>query len=160
MSQSLAVMDNQSLTHTGGYASQQEFVTMRVANQLFGISVLAVQDVLRNQKIAKVPLSQPVIAGSLNLRGRIVTAIDMRVRLGMAPFESYQGAMHIVVPFKDELFSLVVDKVGEVMSLPMADFEKVPANMEARWRELSSGVFKLNNELLIIVNVASIMQMS
>lgn len=139
-----------------GFADQQEFVTMEVGGQLFGVSVMAVQDVLRNQTIAAVPLSQEVVAGSLNLRGRIVTAIDMRVRLGMEPFESYHGAMHVVVPYKEEFFSLVVDKVGEVMTLPMKDFEKAPANMEAHWRELTSGVFKLNDQILIIVNVSSI----
>jgi purine-binding chemotaxis protein CheW len=78
------------------------------------------------------------------------------VRLGMAPFEDYNSAMHVVVPYKEEFFSLVVDKVGEVMTLPMQGFEKVPANIDTRWREMSSGVFKLNKELLIIMNVASI----
>ena len=139
-----------------GYAEQQEFITMHVGGQLFGVSVMAVQDVLRHQSIAKVPLSQDVVAGSLNLRGRIVTAIDMRVRLGMDPFEDYSAAMHVVVPYKEEFFSLVVDKVGEVMTLPMQGFEKVPANIDSRWREVSSGVFKLDKSLLIILNVSSI----
>lgn len=138
------------------FAEKQEFVTMQVGGQLFGISVMAVQDVLRNQTIAKVPLAQEVVAGSLNLRGRIVTAIDMRVRLGMPPFAEYGSAMHVVVPYKEEFFSLVVDKVGEVMALPMSDLEKVPANMESRWKELTAGVFKLEGKLLIILNVSSI----
>lgn len=138
------------------FAEQQEFVTMEVGGQLFGVSVMGVQDVLRNQNIANVPLSSDVVAGSLNLRGRIVTAIDMRVRLGMEPFESYKSAMHVVVPFKEEFFSLVVDRVGEVMMLPMEGFDKAPANMEPSWRELSSGVFKLEKQLLIILNVATI----
>ena len=149
----LAVQQDSQLL---SFADQQEFVTMEVGGQLFGVSVMGVQDVLRNQAIANVPLSAPVVAGSLNLRGRIVTAIDMRVRLGMEPFEGYKDVMHVVVPFKDEFFSLVVDKVGEVMMLPMEEFDKVPANMEPRWRELTSGVFKLEKKLLIILNVSSL----
>jgi purine-binding chemotaxis protein CheW len=150
---SLAVQQDSQLI---SFADQQEFVTMEVGGQLFGVSVMGVQDVLRNQTIANVPLSSEVVAGSLNLRGRIVTAIDMRVRLGMEPFDGYKNAMHVVVPFKEEFFSLVVDKVGEVMMLPMEEFDKVPANMESRWRELASGVFKLEKKLLIILNVSSI----
>lgn len=135
----------------------QEFVTMRLGKQLFGISVMAVQDVLRKQNIAKVPLAPEVVAGSLNLRGRIVTAIDMRVRLCMDSFEDYAKAMHIVVPYRDELFSLVVDAVGEVMSLPMKDFEKAPSNLDPRWKEMTAGVFKLESQLLVILDVGCIM---
>lgn len=135
---------------------QQEFVIMEIGGQLFGVSVMAVQDVLRKQRIARVPLAPEIVAGSLNLRGRIVTAIDMRKRLMMEPFEDYEKAMHVVVPYREEYFSLVVDRVGEVMSLPMEKFEKVPSNLQAHWREMSAGVFKLDDKLLVILDVANI----
>ena len=138
-------------------STDQEFVTMRVADQLFGVSVMGVQDVLRNQKIAKVPLTPPVIAGSLNMRGRIVTAIDMRVRLGHPPNES-DKRMNVVVEFKQELFSFLVDEVGEVMSLPLNKFEKVPPNLTDSWRDLSAGVFKLDTELLVILDVERVIE--
>ncbi len=140
--------------------AQQEFVTMKVGNQLFGISVMAVQDVLRKQRIAKVPLAPKVIAGSLNLRGRIVTAIDMRVRLGMADNDDPESAMNVVVEYKNELYSLIVDRVGEVLSLPLDKFEKVPANLAEGWRTLSAGVFKLDKELLVILDVENIIRIS
>lgn len=152
----LAPASSQDMSELRFHTDQQEFVTMTIGEQLFGVSVMAVQDVLRKQKIAKVPLSPAVVAGSLNLRGRIVTAIDMRVRLGMQPFADYSEAMHVVVPYRDEYFSLVVDKVGEVMSLRMDHFEKTPANFDPRWRELSAGVFKLDKKLLVILDVSSI----
>ena len=137
-------------------SSRQEFVTMRIGQQLFGISVLAVRDVMRCQQIAPVPLASPMIAGSLNLRGRIVTAFDMRCRLAMGPYPERDKVMKVVVEVRHELYALMVDAVGDVMSLTMDRFEKVPANMEAAWRGMSAGIFKLDNELLVILDVGNV----
>lgn len=131
---------------------------MRVSDQLFGISVMSVQDVLRRQRIANVPLAPRIVAGSLNLRGRIVTAIDMRIRLGLPPFEDFTEAMHVVVDHKSEMYSLVVDGVGDVLSLPLEKFEKAPSNLEDAWRSVSAGVYKLEKELLVILDVNNIIQ--
>jgi purine-binding chemotaxis protein CheW len=139
--------------HIESLEQEQKFVTMRVEGQVFGIAVKAVQDVLRRQRIAHVPLAPRVVAGSLNLRGRIVTAIDMRVRLGMPPFEDISAAMHVVVEYKNELYSLVVDGVGDVLNLPMKNFEKAPSNLSESWRNLAVGVFKLDKQLLVILDV-------
>lgn len=138
--------------------NEQEFVTMMIGNQLFGISVMAVQDVIRKQKIAKVPLAPHVVAGSLNLRGRIVTAIDMRKRLKMEPIEDYTSMMNVVVEYKDELFSLLVDKVGDVLSLPLNKFEKAPTNISDSWRDVSAGVYKLKQHILVILDVENVIQ--
>lgn len=140
-------------------AAQQEFVTLRLGKQLFGISVLAVQDVMRHQHIAPIPLAQAVIAGSLNVRGRIVTAYNMRRRLGMDPYPDPAKVMMVVVDYQHELFALMVDAVGDVLSLPMNRFEKVPSNMDAGWRALAAGVFKLENELLVILDVAHVINL-
>ncbi len=140
--------------------AQQEFVTLRLGNQLFGISVLAVQDVMRYQPIAPVPLAKDVIAGSLNVRGRIVTAFDMRRRLGMGEYPEPQKIMMVVADFQHELFALMVDAVGDVLSLPMSSFEKVPANMDPGWRAVAAGVFKLEKELLVILDVANVINLS
>jgi purine-binding chemotaxis protein CheW len=140
--------------------ASQEFVTMRIGRQIFGISVMAVQDVLRRQRIAHVPLAPRVIAGSLNLRGRIVTAIDMRRRLGLDSDGDHSEMMNVVVEHKGELFSLLVDRVGEVLSLPLNKFEKVPPNLTESWRGLSAGVFKLDQELLVILDVESVIHIT
>ena len=139
-------------------AAQQEFVTLRLGSQLFGISVLAVQDVMRHQTIAPIPLAQDVISGSLNVRGRIVTAYNMRRRLGMGEYPD-ANIMMVVVDYQHELFALMVDAVGDVLSLPMSDFEKIPANMDASWRALAAGVFKLDGELLVILDVAHVINL-
>lgn len=138
----------------------QEFVTMRLGAQLFGISVMAVQDVMRCQHVAHVPLAPDVVAGSLNVRGRIVTALDMRKRLSMAPYPDPATIMKVVVDYQHELFALMVDAVGDVLTLPMHQFEKVPANMDANWRAVAAGIFKLDKELLVILDVASVIEIS
>ena len=132
--------------------STAEFVTVTVDGQMFGIPVLSVQDVLGPQKITKIPLSPPEIAGVLNLRGRIVTAIDLRRRLGLDPADRKQS-MSIVVDHHGELYSLLIDEVGEVLSAPADAFEHNPPTMEGRWREVSIGIFRLQDRLLVILDV-------
>lgn len=151
------VVKESNLPVTGAYgALRQEFVTMRVDGQLFGISVMAVQDVLRRQPISPVPLAPQIVAGSLNLRGRIVTAIDLRKRLARGEFPNPEAMMKVVVEYQHELFAFMVDGVGDVLTLEMNQLEKTPGNMEETWRALSAGVFKLDNELLVILDVASV----
>lgn len=158
MSQALTTV-NSSAPATTASSAQQEFVTMRLGQQLFGISVLAVQDVMRHQQIAPIPLAPEVIAGSLNVRGRIVTAYDMRRRLGLPAFGDLEKIMMVVVDFQHELFALMVDAVGDVLTLPMSSFEKVPANMDSSWRAVAAGVFKLEKELLVILDVANVINL-
>ena len=131
----------------------REFVSMTVAGQLFGIPVLTVQDVLGEQRITCVPLALPEVAGALNLRGRIVTAIDMRRRLRLPPREKGAPAMNVVVDRGGELYSLIVDSVGEVLSLPAEQFERNPSTLDATWREVSVGVYRLDNELMVALDV-------
>jgi purine-binding chemotaxis protein CheW len=135
-------------------ATKGMFVTMTVATQLFGIPVLKVQDVLGPQRIAHVPLAPPEVLGSLNLRGRIVTAVDVRTRLGIPKRPDGDHSMSVVVEHDNELYSLVVDKVGEVMTLPASDYEKSPATLDPRWHEVSSGIYRLQGNLLVVLDVA------
>lgn len=134
-----------------------DFVTMTIAGQLFGIPVLQVQDVLSPQKIARIPLAPPEVAGSLNLRGRIVTSIDVRTRLGLSTRPEAQRGMSVVVDHGGELYSLVVDVVGEVMRLANADFENSPPTLDLRWREVSSGIYRLKDQLLVVLDVSRLL---
>jgi purine-binding chemotaxis protein CheW len=135
------------------YGGSQDFVTMTIADQLFGIPVLQVQDVLGHQKITRIPLAPPEVAGSLNLRGRIVTAIDVRLRLQLSARPKDKPGMSIVVDLRGELYSLMVDAVGEVLSLSNEDYERNPATLDPRWREVSTGIFRLNNQLMVVLDV-------
>lgn len=137
----------------------REYVTMTVVDQLFGIPVLTVQDVLGPQRITRIPLSPPEIAGALNLRGRIVTAIDVRRRLGLPPRGEDTSSMSVVVDHKGELYSLIVDAVGEVMSLPADAYERNPATLDPRWREVSGGIYRLKGKLLVVLEVPRLLEM-
>jgi purine-binding chemotaxis protein CheW len=132
-------------------------VTMFVGEQMFGIPVMQVQDILGPQRITRVPLAPPEVMGSLNLRGRIVTAIDLRTRLAMPRKSSDVPGMNVVVEFKGELFSLLVDRVGEVITLQVADFEKNPPTLDAHWREVSNGVYRLKDNLLVVLDVTRLL---
>ncbi|MCM0022079.1 MAG: chemotaxis protein CheW [Tagaea sp.] len=139
----------------GGVAN--DFVTMTVADQLFGIPVLTVQDVLGPQRITRIPLAPAEVAGALNLRGRIVTAIDVRRRLGLAKRDGAIPGMNVVVDHKGELYALMVDNVGEVLSLSAESYERNPATLDPRWREVSAGIYRLKGKLLVVLEVARLL---
>ncbi len=131
----------------------QEFVTFKIAGQFFGIPVLKVQDVLSSYRITRIPLAPPEIMGSLNLRGRVVTAIDMRARLGL-PVRSDDGdSMSIVAEHEGELYSLVVDTVGEVLALSTDTFDRNPPTLEPKFRAVSDGIYRLDEQLLVVLDV-------
>lgn len=130
-----------------------DFITMTIADQLFGLPVLSVQDVLGPQIIAHIPLAPPEVAGSLNLRGRIVTAIDMRMRLGLEPRDEGERGMSVVVDHQGELYSLIIDTVGEVLSLPEERFERTPPTLNALWRQMAAGIYRLDERLLVVLDI-------
>lgn len=140
-----------------GSEDHRDYVTMSIGSQMFGIPVLTVQDVLGPQQITRVPLAPPEVAGSLNLRGRIVTAIDVRLRLGMPHKEGGKPPMSVVVEHEGELYSLLVDSVGEVLSLNMKDYQRNPPTLNARLREFSDGIYRLNGALLVVLSVDSLL---
>jgi purine-binding chemotaxis protein CheW len=137
---------------------QHDFVSFTVAGQLLGIPVLKVQDVLGPQRITRIPLAPKEVAGSLNLRGRIVTAIDLRLRLGLDRREQGQTSMSIVVEHHGELYSLIVDSVGEVLSLDAGAYERNPPTLDPRWRDFSDGIYRLNGSLLVVLDVSQLLQ--
>ena len=145
---------------TGAGGEHREFVSITVDGQLFGIPVLQVQDVLGPQRITRIPLAPPEVAGSLNLRGRIVTAIDLRTRLRMPPLPEGQQGMSIVVDHGGELYSVIVDSVGEVLSLDAEASERNPATLDPVWREISGGIYRLEKTLLIVLDVARVLDFS
>ncbi|MGD9536967.1 MAG: chemotaxis protein CheW [Alphaproteobacteria bacterium] len=134
-----------------------EYVSMLIGDQWFGIPVLGVQEVLGPQKIARIPLAPGEVAGNLNLRGRIATAIDIRTRLGMTPRPQGQSQMSVVVDHRGELYSLVIDTVGEVVKLSAADFEHNPPTIKPRLRELSKGIYRLSDKLLVVLDVERVL---
>lgn len=136
---------------------EQVYVTLTVAGQLCGIPVLGVRDILAEQPITRIPLAPPDIAGSLNLRGRIVTAIDLRRRLNLPPPAPGDKRMSVVAEQGGELYALLVDQVAEVMSLDSALFERNPPTLERHWALFSDGIYRLDGRLLVILDVARLL---
>jgi purine-binding chemotaxis protein CheW len=141
-------------------AETKDFSTFEVDGQLLGINVLDVQDVLNPMEIANVPLAGSEVAGLLNLRGRIVTAIDMRQKLGLSAFENRSKCMSIVVEKNQELYSLIVDKVGDVISIPDNQFEQNPPNLKPVWAELASGVYRLEGRIMLVIDINHLLSYS
>ena len=131
----------------------EEFVTFTIAGQLFGIPVLQIQDVLSSYQITPIPLAPPEIKGSLNLRGRVVTAIDVRLRLGLAARPEEAESMSIVAENEGELYSLMVDSVGEVLALSQNAYERNLPTLDAKFRAFSDGIYRLDKQLLVVLDV-------
>lgn len=161
-------MTSQAAKHPGADKAQkaraaefakQDYVTVIIAGQLFGLPISRVHDVFMPENMTQVPLSLPEVAGVLNLRGRIVTAIDMRRRLGLPPRAQTTGPMMAVgIEHKGESYGLVIDSVGEVLSLTEQTYEKNPVNLDPRWSRISDGVHRLKDRLLVILDVERVLE--
>ena len=132
-------------------------VSLQVGGQLCGMPVGAVRDVLGPQKITRVPLAAAEIAGNLNLRGRIVTTIDLRKRLGVAVPEGNNPCMSLVTEHGQELYALLVDRVLEVVSVPAGSIAPLPANLASGWSRFGTGVYRLREGLMIMLDVNSVL---
>lgn len=128
-------------------------LTLTVAGQNCGVPVLAVRDVLGSQTITPIPLAPAEIAGAMNLRGRIVTAVDLRRRLRLPPREAGAKPMSVVVEQGGELYAMLADEVGEVIPLAAEERAPNPPTLEPLWREVSRGVHRRDGQLLILLDV-------
>ncbi len=133
--------------------TSREYATFFVDGLFFGIDVLQVQEVLRYQEMTQVPLAPSVIEGLINLRGQIVTAVDMRGRLKLRARADGQTPMNAVVRTKEgAAVSLLVDEIGDVVAVDSETFEPVPDNVDPAARDLLQGVYKLKGRLLLVLD--------
>lgn len=133
-------------------APEEQFCTFRLGGLLFGVEVLCVQEVLLAQTMTRLPLTTNVVKGLINLRGQIVTAIDLRARLNFPPLEDASKQMNVVVRTHDTAFSLIVDEIGDVVDVEASSFEEPPETLTGEARELILGAYKLENELLLVLD--------
>ena len=136
-----------------------EYVTVVIEDQLFGLPISQVQDVFVPDRMTRVPLAAEDVAGLLNLRGRIVTAIDMRSRLELSAREPGVPVMAIGIEIKGESYGLLVDAVGEVLKLPDSACEPKPANLDPRLARMAAGVIRLESQLLVVLDVDRVLDM-
>jgi len=130
----------------------QQFSTFFLDHLFFGIEVEKVQEVIRYQEMTKVPLASRVVQGLINLRGQIVTAVDLRQRLKLAPRPEGELPMNVVVRTDDGALSLLVDEIGDVLEIGADTFEPPPETISGVARDLVRGVYKLRDELLLVLD--------
>lgn len=138
----------------------RQFCTFYVGGQYFGLDVLRVQEIIRYQEMTRVPLAPPEVRGLINLRGQIVTAIDLRRRLEMEERPADELPLNVVVQTEDGAVSLLVDSIGDVLEVPEKLFERPPETLQGTARELIYGAYKLKDRLLLVLDVAKTLNLS
>lgn len=141
----------------GARLHEDGFVTFRLANQWLGVPVILIQEVLTAEAVSNIPRSPDQVAGFLNLRGQIVTAVDLRVCLGLPSREDDQQVMNVVVRDGEELFSLIVDQVGDVVEVEERRIEQAPSTLPGVWKDVCTGVIRLDEGLLVILDVDQVL---
>ncbi len=132
--------------------ASKQLCTFLVDGLLFGIDVTRVQEVIRHQAMTPVPLAPPVVHGLINLRGQIVTAIDLRRRLGLTPRPASDLPMNVVARHDEGVVSLLVDEIGDVVEVDEDSFEAPPETLSQASKTLIIGVYKLEEQLLLLLN--------
>ncbi|HET9626471.1 MAG TPA: chemotaxis protein CheW [Kofleriaceae bacterium] len=131
-----------------------QFCTFFVRGMFLGLEVTCIQEVIRYQPLTVVPLTSPVIGGLMNLRGQIVTAIDLRHRLGLPARDAGERPLNVVVRTGDGAVSLLVDEIGDVIEVDADTFERPPETLANDARELIRGAYKLKGRLLLVLDAA------
>jgi len=138
----------------------RQLCTFNVGDHQFGVDVLSVQEILGEQQMTPVPRAPEVVRGLINLRGQILTALDLRRRLSLPPAPATISPMNIIVELPDGSVSLLVDQVGDVLDVRDELFETAPATLDASVQEVISGVCKLPDRLLLILNIEAATEVS
>ncbi len=139
-------------------AERRQFCTFMLGEHFFGVEVTRVQEVLRYQEMTRIPLAAETLPGLINLRGQIVTAVDLRSRMDMEPFAPDATPMNVVIKTGDGMISLLVDEIRDVHEMDEERFERVPETVSGVARELLEGAYKLDGSLLLILDVDRTLQ--
>jgi purine-binding chemotaxis protein CheW len=135
----------------------RQYSTFTACGMYLGIEVLQVQEVLRYLEMTRIPSAPDVIQGLINLRGQIVTAVDMRARLGLPKRGEDETPMNMVVRSDDGAVSLLVDEIGDVVEVSADSYEPAPDNLPREQRELIEGVYKLEGRLLLVLDTERVL---
>lgn len=136
----------------------RRYCTFQLGDLYLGVPVTKVQEVLRAHERTRIPLVSPVVDGLINLRGEIVTALDMRRRLDLPPRDDGAEAMHVVIRSDEGVVSLLVDEIRDVLDVEDVDFEPVPPTLTGPCRDLVTAIFKLEDSLLLILDTERLLE--
>jgi purine-binding chemotaxis protein CheW len=140
--------------------ASEGFVTVVTGGQLFGLRLERVRDVFVPRGLSQVPLAPPEVAGLLNLRGRIVTAIDLRRRLGLPPRTDGGTPVAVGIEERGELYGVIVDRVGDVLRLKRSSYDANPVNLDQRWAKVCAGVHRLDHGLMVVLDVDKVLDLT
>jgi purine-binding chemotaxis protein CheW len=140
--------------------STRQYCTFYLDKVVYGVAVHEVQEVIRFQEMTRVPRAHEVVSGLINLRGQIVTAIDLRARLSLAPRPADEKPMNVVVRTEDGAVSLLVDQIGDVIEVSQEQFEEPPPTLRAKQRDLVQGVYKLEKSLLLVLETRKLLNLA
>ena len=135
------------------------YLTVKIGDQLFGFPVIHLRDIFKSLEITPIPLAPKAILGSINLRGKVVTVIDLRLKLYPNVNIEDRESMHIAVAHGQELLSFVVDSVGDVLNIPQSKFEPLPSTLEQHWLNIAEGVCQINESLIIRLNMEHLLDL-
>lgn len=135
----------------------RQFCAFHLSGYLFGVEVDRVQEVVRRQPMTRVPLAPPQVSGLINLRGQIITAIELRTLLELPARPADQDPMNVVLRCHDGAVSLLVDAIDDVIEAEDSDFERAPETVSSGVRELLNGVYKLPGRLLLALNIETVL---
>lgn len=141
-------------------AQTSQFCTFYLDKLLFGVELKGVQEVIRSLEMTKVPLAPSVVSGLINLRGQVVTAVDLRRRLELEAAPPEVRAMNVVVRSEDGAVSLLVDEIGDVVEVDESSFETPPETLRGSVRTMILGVHKLNDRLMHVLDIEKACQMT
>jgi len=154
----MTTLETTSTGHDEGATLNRQYATFSIGPLFFGIEVRQVQEVLRYLELTPMPLAPDVVEGLMNLRGQIVTAVDMRRMLGLPKRKTGEAAMNIVVRSEDGLVSLLVDEIEDVIDVEAGNYEQAPAGLPREQREMIAGVYKLEGRLLLVLATDRVLQ--
>ena len=138
----------------------RQYSTFRLAENWYAVDVLQVQEIIRPQEMTRVPLASPVVSGLINLRGQLVTALDLRRRLDLAPRTDGREPMNVVIRTAEGPVSLLVDEIGDVLEIDSKDLEVPPETVEPGLRALLTSVARLDGRLLLLLDLEAVMELS
>jgi len=139
-------------------SGSQQYCTFYIDRQMFGIEVEVVQEIIRFQEITRVPLAPALVHGLINLRGQIVTAIDLGTLLAFSSHDPERPRMNVIVRGEDSSFSLLVDRIGDVLELDESMSEVAPITLKGAVSEVIDRAYKLERELLLSIDVTRLLK--
>jgi purine-binding chemotaxis protein CheW len=145
---------------SGRGEDERTFVTFMVAAQRLGVPASCVRDILVPERIARLPGTPAAVRGRINLRGRIATVIDMRARLELPVRGDAKLGMGVTVEDQGELYTLLVDRIGDVVCLPPHAYDDKPSTLDAAWQGVTSGVYRLDDGLMVALDLDRLLDFS